>query len=261
MTRVTLLALIFTVFLLLADGMETGSPAQEVQMAETSMAVNLGRSASIGGSATGFRSASSVRELESGAITGRVVLQARAGSGQGRFAGRYARRAAPQQADTGQSILIWIEGDGSVEASRDEPVVLDQVDQAFHPDLLAVRVNESVRILNSDPVYHNVFSYSSVKRFDVGRRPQGDYYDVQFDRQGVVDVFCDIHSNMHAVIYVVGPDTIEWKRISEEEEFQIDQLRQGSYTLNVFSPGYELYNRRIEVNGETVQVGTIRLSP
>lgn len=198
-------------------------------------------------------------ESGDGAITGIVELAAVQSSPAAAF-GRYRRGASPQQ-DTQQSILIWLEKQSGSVAGSDEPVVLDQEGLEFVPEILAVRQHQAVRILNSDPVYHNVFSLSSVKRFDVGRRPQGEYLDVTFDRQGVVEVFCDIHSNMHAVIYVVPPETVDWLVSESGSRFEFSSLADGRYRLNVYVPGFNLHTTDLTVTAsEVTDIGTISMS-
>lgn len=178
------------------------------------------------------------------------------------FAGRYARSVSRGEAKSAASpVLIWIEHNGNVSPRSVDPVILNQKDLEFTPSILAVRKSEQVRILNSDPVYHNVFSLSQVKRFDAGRRPTGEYMDISFEREGVVDVFFDIHSNMHAVIYVVSPNTHSFTSLSGSGTFKLEGLPPGSYTLNIYSPGFDLHRSQVQVgSSETVSLGTITLN-
>lgn len=173
--------------------------------------------------------------------------------------GRY-RRGVQRQAQSQSPVLIWVIEQNQQQTQQNEPVILDQQDLEFTPNIIAVRQNDVVRIRNSDPVYHNVFSLSSVKRFDVGRRPQGEYLDVKFEQQGVVDVFCDIHSNMHATIYVVEPEMYSWVAGNSGDEFSLGSLPDGQYVLKIFSPGFSLYTSNLSVNeGEVKDLGTITL--
>lgn len=81
--------------------------------------------------------------------------------------------------------------------------ILDQRDLMFHPQVLPVLVGTTVDFPNKDNLFHNVFSYSSPKEFDLGRYPTGDSKSVRFDKAGVVRVYCDIHSHMNATILVL----------------------------------------------------------
>ena len=77
-----------------------------------------------------------------------------------------------------------------------------QKDETFTPRVVAVTVGSEVEFPNDDPIYHNVFSLSRAKNFNLGRYPRGETRRVRFDRPGIVKVFCEIHSHMSATVVV-----------------------------------------------------------
>ena len=81
-------------------------------------------------------------------------------------------------------------------------VAIHQINESFTPRVVAVTVGSEVEFPNDDPIYHNVFSLSRAKNFNLGRYPKGDTRRVRFDRTGVVKVFCEIHSHMSATVMV-----------------------------------------------------------
>lgn len=81
-------------------------------------------------------------------------------------------------------------------------VAIRQKNESFTPRVVAVTVGSEVEFPNDDPIYHNVFSLSRVRNFNLGRYPRGDTRRVRFDRPGVVKVFCEIHSHMSATVMV-----------------------------------------------------------
>ena len=81
-------------------------------------------------------------------------------------------------------------------------VAVRQVNESFTPRVVAVTIGSDVEFPNDDPIYHNVFSLSRAKNFNLGRYPRGDTRRVRFDRPGVVKVFCEIHSHMSATVMV-----------------------------------------------------------
>jgi plastocyanin len=83
------------------------------------------------------------------------------------------------------------------------PLVIEQRDETFRPHVRPVLRGATVAFPNQDPVFHNVFSLSSARSFDLGRYPKGASKSVRFDRAGVVQVFCHIHSDMSAVVLVL----------------------------------------------------------
>ena len=84
---------------------------------------------------------------------------------------------------------------------------VDQKDKAFVVNgakvaTLKVKVGEVVLFKNLDPYFHNVFSLSDVKLFDLGSFPQGQSRPVTFDKAGKVEVECAIHPQMKLTVEV-----------------------------------------------------------
>lgn len=61
---------------------------------------------------------------------------------------------------------------------------------------IKVKVGDTVSFRNDDPFFHNVYSSSSAKSFDLGSYPQGQSRKVTFDKEGAVEVACAIHPDM-----------------------------------------------------------------
>ena len=77
-----------------------------------------------------------------------------------------------------------------------------QKDKIFKPVTLKIKVGDSVNFYNDDPIFHNVFSLSDVKSFDLGSYPKGQGRKVIFDKPGIVEVECSIHPEMLMTIEV-----------------------------------------------------------
>ena len=103
---------------------------------------------------------------------------------------------------------------------------------------------------NSDRIYHNVFSYSKARRFDLGRYPQGRSKSVRFDRPGIVRVFCDIHAHMSAFILVFAHPY--FAATDAERRYRIARVPAGTYRLSVWTDGETRETRVVTVPaGET----------
>ena len=201
-----------------------------------------------------------------GTISGSVVLTSSSvvTRSSGRFGNPYQKRQnreSSQSSSQNKTVLIWLErSGGSDHELRNKPLKLNQKNKRFKPSVLPVIKGETVRIFNSDRVYHNVFSLSREKRFDVGRRPKGEYKDVTFNKTGVIDVFCDIHSNMHAIIVVMPKNTYDWVERSDSGNFTFENVPPGRYTLKTVTIGFEMQSRDVGLKaGEKVSVESIRL--
>jgi plastocyanin len=127
---------------------------------------------------------------------------------------------------------------------------LDQRDEAFVPYVLPIRVGTTVDFPNRDKTYHNVFSLSRVKRFDLGRYAQGRSKSVRFDKPGVVRVFCDIHSHMSAFILVFAHRF--FAATGPEGRYRIPGVPPGSYEVSVWTDGKVRETRAVRVQAGAV---------
>src|SRR5687767_12794067 len=82
--------------------------------------------------------------------------------------------------------------------------VVTQKDATFRPHVMPVGVGTSVEWPNNDEIFHNVFSISEAKPFDLGLYKKSEAPKVvTFDTPGRVDVFCSIHKEMHCIVLVM----------------------------------------------------------
>src|SRR5215468_1247173 len=112
--------------------------------------------------------------------------------------------AAPRDLPDLLRSVVYLESAprGAFETSESGRAVMDQRNETFVPHVLAIMTGTTVDFPNSDKFYHNVFSLSKPRTFDLGRYAAGHSKSIRFDRPGIVRVFCDIHSHMSAFILV-----------------------------------------------------------
>jgi plastocyanin len=122
-----------------------------------------------------------------------------------------------------------------------------QKDLAFLPSLLPVQVGTKVEFPNLDDTYHNIFSYSPAKRFDLGRyRPEErPIPSVVFDKPGLVTLRCEIHEHMRGLLLVL--DTPYFTLTDAEGRFRLSGLPSGRYTLKAWIDSKTTREQRIEL--------------
>jgi plastocyanin len=172
-----------------------------------------------------------------GNITGTVHAEGKAGVGQDASDGRYAShefKFVPKvdYASMRRDFVIYIDGPLSnapaVATNTRAEVATVKVSQKramFAPHVLPVMVGTIVEWPNKDDIYHNVFSYSEARPFDLGLYKDSAGKAVTFDKPGQVDVFCSIHANMSCVVLVL-----------QNPYFAVTDDR-GGYTITNVPPG------------------------
>lgn len=129
-----------------------------------------------------------------------------------------------------ENIVLYLEGrfSDSYDPPETNPMIM-QTDETFVPHVLPVIRGTTVNFPNGDSFFHNVFSLSSAKSFDLGRYPKHQIRSVRFDRSGIVKVFCHIHSHMSAVVLVF--DHPYFTEADAEGRFRMDNIPPGTYEL------------------------------
>jgi plastocyanin len=145
------------------------------------------------------------------------------------------------------NIVVYLEGQNLKREPQNAPShsQIDQRNAEFFPHVLPVIRGTVVDFVNRDNVYHNVFSLSPAKKFNIGRRPTGQAVPVVMDKPGVVQVFCDIHSNMAAYILVLENDF--FTQPNRQGNYSIDRIPSGSYTIKV-------WHERLSSQDQTVTI-------
>src|SRR6266567_5897799 len=130
-----------------------------------------------------------------------------------------------------------------------------QKDLTFVPALLPVPVGTKVEFPNLDETYHNIFSYSPVKRFDLGRyrTEERPIPSVMFDRPGLVILRCGIQEHMRGLILVLN--TPYFVMSDTAGRFRLDKLPAGRYTLKAWIDSRTTKEKSIDLkDGQTLHV-------
>jgi plastocyanin len=161
------------------------------------------------------------------------------------------RAAAPEV----RPAVVYLETAPVAAVERDDShATMVQRNETFVPHVLAVTVGTTVDFPNVDRVYHNVFSLSRARPFDLGRYAAGSSKSIRFDRPGVVQVFCDIHSHMSAYILVFAH---RFYAVTDDEgRYRLDGVPPGVHSVAMWYEGVVRDSRSVTVpdNGGTADL-------
>jgi plastocyanin len=130
--------------------------------------------------------------------------------------------------------------------AREEPRArMDQRNETFEPHVLAIVAGTVVDFPNNDETYHNVFSLSRERTFDLGRYAAGRSKSVRFDRPGIIRVFCDIHAHMSAFILVFSH---RYFAVTDDDgRYRLENVPPGRYNVVAWNEGTAQATRQVVV--------------
>jgi plastocyanin len=150
--------------------------------------------------------------------------------------------------------VVYLEG-VALPAGAPARAQMPQKDLAFVTPLLPVQTGTTVEFPNLDDTYHNIFSYSGPKRFDLGRY-RSDERPIPsqlFDKAGLVVLHCDIHEHMRGLVLVV--DSPHFTRSDTQGRYRLGGLPAGRYTLKAWVNSKTTLSRPVELkSGATLHV-------
>lgn len=135
-----------------------------------------------------------------------------------------------------------------------------QKNKSFTPHVLVIPAGSDVQFPNKDPFFHNVFSYFEGKRFDLGLYESGSSRSARFDRAGISYLFCNIHSEMSAVI--IALDTPYYATSNQAGEITIPDVPAGHYLLHIWREGVspitlKTLSRPVVISSDSTSLGKL----
>lgn len=166
--------------------------------------------------------------------------------GTGSLSGHVTVRDGSSARDDRSQVIVYVEtGQRPTAPASDDRPAIHQADLRFSPDLVVVPRGGVVDFPNDDRVFHNVFSLSRTKRFDLGLYRAGESRSVTFDRAGTVDVYCNIHPDMIAQIFVL--DTPHYAVTSRDGGYVIRDLPAGTWSVVARQRYGELHRSQVTI--------------
>jgi plastocyanin len=151
--------------------------------------------------------------------------------------------------------VVYLEGNFPVtSATNARSVKMEQKHYQFAPGILAIQKGTSVEFPNLDDAYHNVFSYSRARRFDLGRyRKDEKPAALTFDKPGVVKLYCEIHEHMRGTILVL--DSPYFVKTDSNGKYRLEHLPTGTYTVKAWVNETTIYSKTVDLkDGGTIKV-------
>jgi plastocyanin len=142
-------------------------------------------------------------------------------------------------------VAVYLDGTFPSPVGAPTPAKMEQQNQQFSPEFLVIEAGAKVAFPNLDPIFHNVFSLSNAKSFDLGNYPKGDTRVVTFTKPGIVSVNCHLHANMTGTI-VVTPN--RWNaRAGSDGHFEFSEVPPGQYTVVAWHKAAGFFRQQVRI--------------
>jgi plastocyanin len=149
-------------------------------------------------------------------------------------------------------VVVWLDAP-SAPRPRERRFVVHQRNMEFVPRVLVAPVGSTVELPNDDRIFHNVFSFTNGKPFDLGLYPTGASKRITLDRAAVNRLYCNIHPHMAA--YILAVDTPYYASSDRSGSFSIADVPPGRYTYHAWRSGAETLSATITVgDGQPLEV-------
>lgn len=156
-----------------------------------------------------------------------------------------------------RNVFVYVKeglGDYSF-AIPSEPVVFNQDGCVYTPHVFGIQVGQTLKIINGDPLMHNVNALANENRpFNMGMPNQGDERERSFRvPELMLRIKCDVHAWMNAYAGVVDHP---FHSVSDDTgSFSIGQLPAGEYVFEAWHEKYGTATETVTVtDGEAVSV-------
>jgi plastocyanin len=149
-------------------------------------------------------------------------------------------------------VVVWLDAP-SAPRPQERRFVMRQRNMEFSPRVLVAPVGSTIELPNNDRVFHNVFSFTNGKPFDLGLYPTGASKRITLDRPAVNRLYCNIHPHMAA--YIVAVDTPYYAATDRTGTFAIREVPAGRYTYHAWRSGGEPLSATIVVgDGQPLEI-------
>ncbi|HEY1556506.1 MAG TPA: hypothetical protein VGF94_16840 [Kofleriaceae bacterium] len=136
------------------------------------------------------------------------------------------------KAPSGLGVVMLWPAKGGYAKRTPKARTIEQRDKTFMPHVLAVPVGSTVSFPNFDSIYHNVFSVSKAKAFDLGLYKSGESREIKIEKPGVIRLGCNIHADMSA--FIVSVDAPHYVIVDKDGTYSFKALAPGKYKVQAW---------------------------
>ena len=153
--------------------------------------------------------------------------------------------------------LVWLDALGKAPKKPAGSFVMTTRSKAFLPHVMAVPSGSTLSFPNEDPIAHNLFSLTPGNTFDLGLYRRGAGKAHKFQTAGAVNVYCNVHPNMSAVVHVMNTPYYGFSDAEGNYSFEVPP---GKYRVTAWNEQGGRASAELEVRADGKVVGASLLT-
>jgi plastocyanin len=155
--------------------------------------------------------------------------------------------------------LVWLDAQGGKTPAKRPPAAVQMATRGktVLPHVLAIPVGSTINFPNEDPISHNLFSLTPGNTFDLGLYRRGPGKTQKFDTPGPVNVYCNVHPTMSAVVHVMNTPWYGFADAAGKYSFDVPP---GKYRLSAWNEQGGTAFADIEVGADGKVTGSTALT-
>jgi len=153
-----------------------------------------------------------------------------------------------------QNVVVWLSVKDAKKKLKGEPgnYQLDQNKCRYEPHVTVMSKGSELEILSSDPINHNIHTYSFDNDPINMMFTPGQEHELEFDEPEPIKVECDLHGWMKAWVFVTPNN---FHSLSQSGGgYEIPDVPKGKYTLNFWHEKLGEMSQKIVVGDEPLAI-------
>ena len=196
-----------------------------------------------------------------GSITGEIVFSGQVPAPKIIKTGKYSKVCGPTIQSNAllvdnkrvKNAVVWLSGRGAKKLkSQPGEFNFDQKKCQYTPHVVVMAKDSTLEIHSSDPINHNIHTYSFENDPMNLMFMPGQEHSQEFEETEVVKVSCDLHSWMEAWV-VVTPNSYS-ALTPKQGTFEIKDVPPGKYTLNIWHEVFGEHSQKIKVKEDAIHI-------
>ncbi|MGV7222571.1 MAG: hypothetical protein ACQ9MH_13685 [Nitrospinales bacterium] len=196
-----------------------------------------------------------------GNLSGQVIYSGKIPAPKVFNTGKYAKACGPEiksqsllVKDKGvKNAVISISGKGAKKLkSSSGEYTLNQENCVYSPHVVVMPKESELEIKSSDPINHNIHTYSFDNDPVNLMFMPGMEHEQEFEESEIVKVECDLHGWMQA--WIVVTDNSFFAKTNDDGSFEIPDLPPGKYTLTAWHEVLGTMTQKIKIDDKGLKV-------